>query len=96
MFIFVKLSVRVVFVNNLNRDNKSAKEYDDYIQVPFQPPANLPNHTVVPQTERVKCGKTKRMLLKRRMGNGEWGMGNKNGNLKKKLKKIYFFFKLKK
>ena len=55
MFIPVKLSVRTVFVNNLNRDNKSAKEYDDYIQVPFQPPVNLPNHTVFPQTE-VKCG----------------------------------------
>ena len=41
-----------------------------------------------------------RMLLKRGMGNGEWGMGNGmnpgNGKLKwefekKKIKKIYFF-----
>ena len=39
------------------------------------------------------------MLLKRGMGNGEWGMGNGmipgNGKLKwefeKKIKKIYFF-----
>ena len=62
MFIPVKLSVRAVFVNNLNRHNKSAKEsdIDYYIQVPFQPQANLPNQTCTEfsRTE-VKCSKIK-------------------------------------